>query len=112
MEEAVSLSSLKVLVEKKIKKKTLIKVIWNEEEKITLLITPNMKINSFIYDQKEGYLFYDLEGKVIDRDIPCVLPESVMAEGKVLLNSKLQINHQPITDEDKTFLINMENDFL
>lgn len=111
MEEAVSLSTLKVLVENKIKKKTLIKVIWNEEEKITLLITPNMKINSFIYDQKEGYLFYDLEGKVIDRDIPCVLPESVTAEGKVLVNSKLQINHQPITDEDKTFLINMENDF-
>ncbi len=54
MSETVSLRALKALVEKKMKKKILVKVIWNEQEKLTLFITPNRKIQSFIYDEKKA----------------------------------------------------------
>ncbi|MFC4024407.1 hypothetical protein ACFOUV_11430 [Oceanobacillus longus] len=85
MEEGISLSAMKALVEKKINKKTMVKVMWNDTEKMTLLITPNMKINSFIYDEKEGYLFFDNEGKLIEYEIPCILSERDLINGKVIL---------------------------
>ncbi|WP_087972079.1 hypothetical protein [Oceanobacillus rekensis] len=111
MEETISVSTLKSFVEKKIKKKTLIKVIWNDNEKITLFITPNMKINSFIYDEKEGYLFYDQEGKPIVNDIPCILPEKELVNGKVELerikNKKFRINNESLSSEDIAFLENI-----
>ncbi|WP_163971107.1 hypothetical protein [Oceanobacillus halotolerans] len=108
MAESVSLNGLKVLIEQKMKKKILIKVMWNETEKITLFIVPNMKINSFIYDEKEGYLFYDLEGQPIEYVIPCVLTEDHLENGKVKLDGgtdqPIKINHQPLSKEDKQFL--------
>src|SRR5690625_4643433 len=75
MKETVSIHALKTLIEKKIKKKTLIKVMWNDNDKLTLFITPNIKINSFIYDEKEGYLFYDHDGKQVKHEIPCVVTQ-------------------------------------
>jgi len=108
MEKVISISALKTLVEKKIKKKILVKMMWNESEKITLFIKPNMKINSFIYDEKEGYLFYDQEGKLLDYPIPCILPEEFLVNGKVMLkgpkNRKILINNQPLSKEDILFL--------
>ncbi|MGY0694838.1 hypothetical protein ACW2QC_18990 [Virgibacillus sp. FSP13] len=108
MEAAISLSTLKALVEKKMKKKILVKVMWNDNEKITLFITPNMKINSFIYDEKEGYLFYDHEGKPVGYEIPCILPEKVFVNGKInmeaIQDKRLRINNQPISNEDIQFL--------
>ncbi|MGJ9458739.1 hypothetical protein [Oceanobacillus sp. CF4.6] len=85
MEEGISLSAMKALVEKKINKKTIVKVMWNDTEKMTLLLTPNMKINSFIHDEKEGYLFFDNEGKLIEYEIPCILSERDLINGKVIL---------------------------
>ncbi|WP_067727666.1 hypothetical protein [Oceanobacillus damuensis] len=85
MEEGISLSAMKALVEKKLKKKTIVKVMWNDTEKMTLLITPNMKINSFIYGEEEGYLFFDNEGKLIEYEIPCILSERDLIDGKVIL---------------------------
>ncbi|WP_077324652.1 hypothetical protein [Virgibacillus siamensis] len=108
MVKTTSLSALKDLAEKKLKKKILIKVMWNDHERITLLITPNMKINSFIYDKKEGYLFYNHEGKLVGHDIPYVLPESVFLDGKVVLertnSGRLKINNHPLSNEDIEFL--------
>ncbi|TMN21567.1 hypothetical protein FH966_01340 [Lentibacillus cibarius] len=108
MSDTVSLHALKALVEKKTNKKTLVKVIWNEQEKLTLFIIPNMKIQSFIYDEKEGYMFYDQEGKPVTRDIPLIVSEKNLADGKVLLgesgNRGLLLNHQPLTHEDRLFL--------
>ncbi|MEC5425254.1 hypothetical protein QGM71_17350 [Virgibacillus sp. C22-A2] len=104
MEEAISLSALKALIEKKIKKKTLIKVMWNDVEKITLFITPNMKINSFIFDDKEGYLFYDQEGNPVSYEIPCILSESDVVNGKAMLEGRLRIKNQPLSKEEIQFL--------
>ncbi|MFD1849786.1 hypothetical protein [Oceanobacillus bengalensis] len=108
MEEYTSLSTLKTLVEKKIKRKVLVKVMWNETEKITLFITPNMKINSFIFDQKDGYLFYDNEGKLVEKTIPCILPEENLVDGKVALEGskggKIRINGEHLSNEDIAFL--------
>ncbi|WP_164669924.1 hypothetical protein [Virgibacillus doumboii] len=108
MEEAISLNALKALIEKKMKKKILVKVIWNNYEKITLFITPNLKINSFVYDEKEGYLFFDNDGKLVERNIPCILSEAEFAEGKVLLEGtngrRLMINNQHLSNEDFEFL--------
>lgn len=104
MEETVSLRDLKAFVEKKTKKKTILKVIWNDQEKITLLITPNMKINSFILDEKEGYLFYDVEGKLVQQAIPCVLPEAVVTGDKVRLDKSIKILGDSLTKADKALL--------
>lgn len=108
MDEAISLSALKALVERKMKKKILLKIMWNDKEKITLLITPNMKINSFIYDEKEGYLFYDNEGKLIEYEIPCILSERELVNGKVILpgtkDGKSIINNYPLSNDDIIFL--------
>ncbi|KKE80469.1 hypothetical protein NSA56_12075 [Oceanobacillus caeni] len=105
MVESASISTLKALVEKKTKKKILVKIMWNDNEKLTLFITPNMKINSFIYDEKEGYLFYDLEGKPIKWVIPCVLSENMLMDGKALLKEDIQINGQSLSKDDKKFLM-------
>jgi oligoribonuclease NrnB/cAMP/cGMP phosphodiesterase (DHH superfamily) len=112
MQETIPLTSWKALVEKKSKKKILIKMIWNDQEKITLFITPNMKINSFIHDEKEGYLFYDLEGKRIDYPIPSIITEKDLVNGEVNLlgEKKLTISGQPLAKEDIQFL--KENQFL
>lgn len=111
MEETISLSTLKTLVEKKLMKKTLIKVMWNDNEKITLFITPNMKINSFIYDAKEGYLFYDLAGNPITKEVPCILPEKELVNGKVMLDrikdKKLRINNELLSNEDIAYIEEM-----
>lgn len=104
MEETVSLRELKAYVEKKTSKKTILKVIWNDQEKITLLITPNMKINSFILDEKEGYVFYDLEGKPIQQAIPCVLPEAAIHGDKVNLNKHIKIMDQALSKEEVALL--------
>ncbi|WP_249870073.1 hypothetical protein [Oceanobacillus saliphilus] len=108
MNEGISLLALKALIERKRKKKLHVKVMWNDIEKITLLITPNMKINSFIYDEKEGYLFYDIVGKVIEYEIPCILSERDFVDGKVIMhrlkNGKLMINNYSLSDEDMKFL--------
>ncbi|RKQ29696.1 hypothetical protein [Oceanobacillus halophilus] len=106
MQKTVSLSALKSLVESKLKKKTLIKVMWNDNEKITLFITPNMKINSFIFDEKEGHLFYDNEGKIINYDIPCIILEKNLIDGKVLLD-RLLINNNPLSKDDIASLSNL-----
>ncbi|RLL44845.1 hypothetical protein D8M04_08145 [Oceanobacillus piezotolerans] len=103
MEETVSLGALTTLVQKKIKKKTLVKVIWNDQEKMTLLITPNMKINSFIYEEEKGYLFYDNTGKEIDYEIPCVIPEKLLVDGKIALE-QIQVNGQILSKEDLAYL--------
>jgi hypothetical protein len=105
MKKAVSLSALKALVESKIKKKTVIKIIWNDTEKITLFITPNMKINSFIYDEKDGYLFYDTTGNPIAYTIPCILTEEVLVDGQVLLVDELFVNKERLSKEDRQFLV-------
>jgi hypothetical protein len=102
--ETVSINTLKKLVEKKAKKKILIKIMWNEVEKLTLFITPNMKINSFIHDEKEGYLFYDHEGKQINDEVPCILSQNNLSEGKVMLDGDLQINGEALIKEDMNFL--------
>jgi len=107
MENHLSLSKLKTLTEKKIKKKILIKFIWDDNEKITLLITPNMKINSFIHEE-EGYVFYDEEGKRITYEIPFIVPEEETIDGKVKLrktnSGRFKIYNKPLTDEDILFL--------
>ncbi|WP_068675457.1 hypothetical protein [Oceanobacillus sp. Castelsardo] len=104
MVETTSVTTLKALIEKKTKKKIMVKMMWNENEKLTLFITPNMKINSFIHDEKEGYSFYDLEGKLIKREIPCILLEKAIIDGKVLLED-LKINGQSLSKEDKKYLV-------
>ncbi|WP_047985492.1 hypothetical protein [Ornithinibacillus californiensis] len=96
----ISLLEWKALVEKKLKKKVIIKIIWNEQEKITLLITPNMKINSFIHDEKEGYLFYDIEGKLVEYAIPSILTEKDLVEGKIVFHKNLKINGQSVSEEE------------
>lgn len=104
MVDTTSIQTLKALVEKKLMKNVLLKVIWNDQEKITLFITPNMKINSFIYDKKEGYIFFDNEGKQITQEIPCVLSEEIFVDGIILLNNQLKINGKSLQKEDKLFL--------
>ncbi|GAB3805978.1 hypothetical protein [Virgibacillus kimchii] len=104
MAETISISTLQSYTAKKLKKKILIKVIWNEQGKVTLFITPNMKISSFIFDEKEGYLFYDQEGKQVNYDIPCILAPENIKDGQVKLDGNLQINGSPLTNEDITFL--------
>lgn len=96
----ISLTEWKKIVENKLKKKVLIKMIWTEQEKITLFITPNMKINSFIFDEKEGYLFYDIDGKLVEYTIPSVLTEKDIVDGKVAFSNQLKINAQPISKKD------------
>ena len=104
MEDTVSVSALKKLLENKSRKKILIKVMWSEEDKVTLFILPNMKINSFIHDEKEGYLFYDHEGNPIKNDIPCVLSQHDFADGKVKLDGSLKIYGKNLSKEDIHFL--------
>jgi hypothetical protein len=105
MVETTSISTLKAFIEKKTKKKVMVKMMWNDHEKLTLFITPNMKINSFIHDEKEGYLFYDLEGKPVKREIPCILSEKILIDGRVLLGENIQINGEFLTKEDKAYLV-------
>jgi hypothetical protein len=107
MQESFPLTTWKALVENKTKKKILIKMMWNDNEKLTLFITPNMKINSFIFDEKEGYLFYDVAGKLIDFPIPSILTEKELVDGQVLLTQegKPRINGQRLTKEDLQFLL-------
>ena len=106
MQETFPLSTWKALVEMKTKKKILIKMIWNDQEKITLFITPNMKINSFIYDDKEGYLFYDVAGKLIDYTIPSIITEKDLLQGEVNLSGEVKpmISGHPLSKEDIQFL--------
>lgn len=75
-------------------------MIWNEQEKITLFITPNMKINSFIYDEEDGYLFYDIEGQLIDYPIPSMLTEKDIVDGKIAFHPNLKINNQSISKSE------------
>ncbi|MUV37678.1 hypothetical protein JNUCC1_01484 [Lentibacillus sp. JNUCC-1] len=104
MEETISLSTLKAFAEEKIHKKLLIKVMWGDQEKLTLLIVPNMKVNSFIYDEKEGYLFYNAEGKPVTYTIPCVLTEDQFTDGQVRLDGPIRIAGQPLSKEDMQVL--------
>lgn len=104
MVDTTSIQTLKALVEKKLKKKVLLKVIWNDQEKITLFITPNMKINSFIYEEKDGYIFFDNEGKQITQELPCVLSEDLLIDGAVVLKDSLFINGERLTKEDRQYL--------
>jgi len=104
MEQSISISNLKTHIEKKLKKKMIIKVIWNEQGKLTLFITPNLKISSFIYDEKEGYLFYDQEGNQVNQEIPCILAPDNMIDGQVKLDGNLKINGVPLTKEDHIYL--------
>ncbi|GGA80118.1 hypothetical protein [Ornithinibacillus halotolerans] len=110
MTQSIPLTNWKSLVEKKISKKILIKMMWNEQEKLTLFITPNMKINSFIYDEKEGYLFYDVAGKLIDYPIPSIITEQNMIDGEIdfqqIQKGKIQISKQRLSKEDIQNLIN------
>ncbi|GGP09328.1 hypothetical protein [Oceanobacillus neutriphilus] len=82
-QESISILEWKVFVEKKRKKKMLVKLIWNDTDKLTLLISPNIKVNSFIIDEKEGYLFYDIEGKQIMNPIPSIIPSSALIDGQI-----------------------------
>src|SRR5690625_833128 len=104
MTENISISTLKSYIEKKLKKKILIKVIWNDQGKLTLFITPNMKISSFIYDENEGYLFYDQDGKQVKFEIPCILSPINVIDGQVKLDENLRIDGTPLTNDDKIFL--------
>ncbi|WP_026909107.1 hypothetical protein [Paucisalibacillus globulus] len=106
MQETSPLTTWKSLVEKKTQKKVLIKMIWNDQEKITLFITPNMKINSFIFDEKEGYLFYDIAGKLIEYTIPSIITEKNLVNGEINLAGEIKptISGQPLTMEDIHFL--------
>jgi len=82
VEKNISIHDLKTFVENKTGKQILVKMIWNETEKLTLFIKPNMKINSFIWNEKEGYLFFDNKGKMVSSPIPCIIPENDLVEGK------------------------------
>lgn len=86
-------------------------MIWNEQEKVVLFITPNMKINSFIFDEKEGYLFFDHAGKEITYSIPSLLTEDDLNDGQIDLQlvekGKIQINKEPLTKEDIQLLRNL-----
>lgn len=104
MSDTVSTNIFKKLVEKKLKKKTILKIMWNEGDKLTLFITPNTKINSFIHDEKEGYLFFDHEGNPVNYKIPCVLSQMEMADGQVKLNGNLQIMGYSLSEIDIKFL--------
>ena len=110
MKETVSIHTLKSLIETKTKKKILLKMMWNDTGKLTLFITPNMKINAFIYDEKEGYLFYDDDGKPVKQKIPCLLTKKELADGKVILDSNVKINGVPLSQEDLNFLKKEEED--
>ncbi|WP_339184648.1 hypothetical protein [Oceanobacillus sp. FSL W7-1293] len=87
MEESISILKWKAFVENKQRKKLLVKVIWNDTDKLTLLITPNMKVNAFIKDEKEGFLFYDIEGEPISGPIPSILPSNALENGQILLKA-------------------------
>ncbi|WP_152658081.1 hypothetical protein [Oceanobacillus sp. CFH 90083] len=87
MEESISILKWKAFVENKQKKKTVVKVIWNDTDKLTLLILPNMKINSFITDEKEGYLFYNMEGKLLSEPLPSIIPGSALKDGQILVQA-------------------------
>lgn len=87
MEESISILKWKSFIENKQRKKLLVKVIWNDTDKLTLLIPPNMKVNAFIKDEKEGYLFYDMEGKPISDFIPSIIPSSALKDGQILLTA-------------------------
>ncbi|WP_164219769.1 hypothetical protein [Virgibacillus sp. YIM 98842] len=104
MSESISMPAFKTYIEKKLKKKIIIKVIWNDQGKLTLFTTPNMKISSFIYDEREGYLFYDQDGKEVNDHIPCILAAENLIDGQIKLDSSLRINGAPLTKEEKTFL--------
>lgn len=82
MTDGISIQQLKTFVENKTGKKVLVKIIWNESGKMTLFIKPNMKVNSFIWDEKDGYLFFDSNGKILNEPIPCMIPEEYLVEGK------------------------------
>ncbi|WP_080873969.1 hypothetical protein [Oceanobacillus timonensis] len=83
MEDSISILEWKAFVENKQKKKMVVKVIWNDTDRLTLLITPNMKVHSFILDEKEGYLFYDSEGKQITNPVPSIIPSNAFIDGQI-----------------------------
>lgn len=107
--KSVSISSLQQLTEQKLKKKMFVKLMWNDTEKITLFIKPKMKINSFIYDEKEGYLFFDDKGVMLDEPIPCVIPQQYMIDGKVSLEAlksgNILINGERLSKEELSHLL-------
>ncbi|MEK4300858.1 hypothetical protein MKY30_15965 [Oceanobacillus sp. FSL W8-0428] len=83
MQDNISILEWKVFVEKKRKKKMLVKLIWSDTDKLTLIISPNIKVNSFIIDEKEGFLFYDIEGEQITDPIPSIIPGSALIDGQI-----------------------------
>ncbi|MFD1415557.1 hypothetical protein [Oceanobacillus jeddahense] len=87
MEESISILKWKAFVENKQRKKLLVKLIWNDIDKLTLLLPPNIKVNAFIKDEKEGYLFYDMEGNPISSPIPSIIPSSALKDGQILLKA-------------------------
>lgn len=88
MQDHISILQWKSFVETRQKKKLLVKLIWNDTDKLTLLLSPDMKVNSFIYDEKEGYLFYDMEGSSITSPIPSIIPnQAITTDGQILLKA-------------------------
>lgn len=107
MKEGISITSLQKLVEKKTNKKLFVKMMWNESEKIILFFQPKMKINSFIYDEKEGYLFFDEKGNMLNEPLPCIIPEKYLIAGQISLealqNGDIIIQGNPLSKEDLLF---------
>ncbi|MFD1065840.1 hypothetical protein [Oceanobacillus locisalsi] len=83
MQDNISILEWKAFVENKRKNKMVVKVIWNDTDRLTLLITPNMKVHSFILDEKEGYLLYDSEGKQITAPVPSIIPNDAFTDGQI-----------------------------
>ncbi|GLO65452.1 MULTISPECIES: hypothetical protein [Oceanobacillus] len=110
MNKEITLQQWKSFVEQKINKKLIIKMLWNEREKMTLLLVPNMKINSVIHDDNEGYLFYDIAGKHVNYPIPSILPDNLFIDGKINLahikSGYIQINQEPLSKKDIQLLEN------
>ncbi|MFS0752384.1 hypothetical protein [Oceanobacillus sp. 1P07AA] len=110
MNKEITLQQWKSFVEEKTRKKLIIKMLWNEREKMTLLLVPNMKINSVIHDDNEGYLFYDIAGERVRYPIPSILPDNLFIDGKINLDhiksGDIQINQEPLTKKDIQLLEN------
>jgi len=49
-------------------------------------------------------LFYDHDGKQVKQDIPCILTQKELTDGQVNLEGNLQINGEPLSQEDVNFL--------
>lgn len=110
MNNEITLQQWKAFVEEKINKKLIIKMLWNDQEKMTLLLVPNMKINSVIHDDNEGYLFYDIAGKRVSYPIPSILPDKFFINGKINLDhiksGNIQINQESLANKDIQLLKN------